>query len=195
MSAPKTQMRPEHLAYFKDLFEGRAAVSWRAWFKQNDAQLAQDHPRADYLRLKFHMLDEAEKLLRAAGIEFTVSALAKREKYYSLLHESVLDERGRPKESFRRKAYNGAVGQYLDGQSSRAKDTLAEFLRKLKRRPLEKRLEELEAMCFDGEMDLEFGDRELGRMMLELVAALETGDDLLDPAIFRARELLARSRG
>jgi hypothetical protein len=185
-------MRPEHLAFFKDLFEGRAAVSWRAWFKQNDAQLAQDLPRADYLRLKFHMLDEAERLLRQAGIEFTASPLAKREKYYSLLHESVLDECGRPKESFRRKAYNGAVGQFLDGEPAKAKETLTALLRKLKRRPMEKRIEELEGMCFDGEMDFEYGDRELGRMMLELVTALETGDDLLDPAIFRAREVLGR---
>jgi hypothetical protein len=188
-------MRPEHLAYFKDLFEGRAIVSWRAWFKQNDAQLAQELPRADYLRLKFHMLDEAEKLLRAAGVEFAVSPLAKREKYYSLLHESVLDERGRPKESFRRKAYNGAVGQYLDGQSATAKETLTAFLRKLKRRPMEQRVEELEGMCFDGEMEFEHGERELGQIMLELVAGLETVDDLLDPAIFRAREVLARGRG
>jgi hypothetical protein len=185
-------MRPEHFAYFKDLFEGRAAVSWRAWFKQHDAQLAQDLPRADYLRLKFHMLDEAEKLLRQAGIEFTVSPLAKREKYYSLLHASVLDERGRPKESFRRKAYNGAVGQFLDGEPAKAKETLTAFLRKLNRRPMEKRIEELEEMCFDGEMNFEYGDRELGRMMLELVAALEFGDDLLDPAIFRAREVLGQ---
>ena len=50
-------------------------------------------------------------------------------------------------------------------------------------------------MCFDGEIDFEYGDRELGRMMLELVAALETGDDLLDPAIFRARDILGRDGG
>lgn len=185
-------MRPEHLTYFKDLFEGRAAVSWRAWFKQNEAQLAQELPRTDFLRLKFHMLDEAEKLLRGAGIEFSISPLAKREKYYSLLHESVLDENGRPKESFRRKAYDGAFGQFLDGHSVKAKETLTAFLRKLKRRPMAKRIEELEGMCFDGEMEFEHGERDLGRTMLELVAALETGDDLLDPAINRAREVLER---
>lgn len=183
-------IRPEYLAYFKDLFEGRAEISWRAWFFQNDAQLAQDLPRAEYLRLKFKKLDEAEKLLREAGIAFTISPLARREKYYALLHDSVLDERGRPKESFRRNAYDGAVGQFLDGNSVKAKEILSTCLRKLKRRPIEKRIEELEGMCFDGEMEYEYGQRELGRMILELIASLETSDDLLDPAILRARELL-----
>lgn len=188
-------IRPEYLAYFKDLFEGRAAISWQAWFKENDAQLSQDLPRAAYLRLKFQMLDEAEKLLRQAGVEFFVSPLAKREKYYSLLHESVLDDRGRPNESFRRKAYNGAAGQFFDGKLLEARKTLIAFLSKLNRRPIEKRIEEIEDMCFDGEMNFEYGDRELGRMMLEVIAALETGNDLLDPAICRAREVLSRGAG
>jgi hypothetical protein len=187
-------VRPEHFAYFKDLFEGKATISWNAWFKRHDDQLSQELPRADFLRLKFHKLDEAEKLLRAAGIEFTVSPLAKREKYYSLLYENVLDENGRPKESFRRRAFDGAVGHYLDGDSDKAKATLAGFLRKLKRRPMEKRVEELEALCFDGEMELEYGERELGRMILEQVAALEIGNELLDPAINQARILLGYDR-
>jgi hypothetical protein len=188
-------MRAEHLAYFKDLFEGRATVSWNAWFKQNEAQLSEELPRAAFLRLKFRKLDEAEKHLRTAGIEFCVSPLARREKYYSLLHDSVLDENGRPKESFRRKAYDGAIGHFLDGHPVKAKETFAAFLRKLKRRPMEKRVEELEALCFDGEMEFEYGDHEIGRIVLEMVAALETGNDLLDPAIHRARQVLDQGGG
>jgi hypothetical protein len=176
--------------YFKDLLEGRAAVSWNAWFKRNETGLSQDLPRADFLRLKFHKLDEAEKLLRQAGVEFSLSAVAKREKYYSLLHDSVLDENGRPTEAFRRKLYNGAIGYFLDGQPEKGKELLATYLRNLNRRPVLKRVEELDALCFDGEMELEYGNQEIGRTMLELVAALPTGDDLLDPAINRARELL-----
>jgi hypothetical protein len=188
-------IRPEHLAYFKDLFEGRAAISWNAWFKRNETQLSQDLPRMDFLRLKFHKLDEAEKLLRETGIQFSPSPLAKREKYYSLLGDSVLEERGRPKEAFLRKAYDGAMGCFMDGQPEKGKEILAKFLRKLKRRPVLVRMEELEGMCFDGEMQLEYGEQETGRAMLEMVAALETGNDLLDPAINRARELLGRGAG
>lgn len=186
-------IQPEHLAYFKDLFEGRAEISWNAWFKQNEAQLAQHLSRAEYLRLKFHKLDEAEKHLQAAGIEYTPSPQARREKYYSLLHDSVLDANGRPKESFRRKAYDGAVGQYLDGHLAAAQETFKTVLRKLKRRPIAKRVEELEGMSFDGEMEFLYGERALGRMMLELIAALDTGNDLLDPAIARARDVLQQT--
>jgi hypothetical protein len=185
-------MRPEHLAYFKDLFEGRAEVSWHAWFKKNDSQLAQELPRADYLRIKFDKLDEAEKLLHQAGIPFRMSPIAKREKFYSLLHESVLDERGRPIESFRRDAYLGAVGQFLDGDFSSAKASLTACLKKIKRRPVAKRIEDLEDMCFDAEMEFQHGNRELGRFMLEVIALLEAGNDLLDPSVFRAHELLGR---
>ena len=53
-------MRPEHLAYFKDLFDGRAQLGWHAWFARHDRELQQDLPRAAYLHLKFRKLDEAE---------------------------------------------------------------------------------------------------------------------------------------
>ena len=41
-------IRPEHLAYFKDLLEGRAEISWRAWFKKHDKELIQELPRREY---------------------------------------------------------------------------------------------------------------------------------------------------
>jgi hypothetical protein len=184
-------IRPEHLAYFKDLFEGRANISWNAWFRQNEHQLSQDLPRTAFLKLKFHKLDEAEKLLEEAGMPFTISPHAKREKHYSLLHDSVLDDKGRPTKEFRRKAYNGAFGQILDGFVDKGTKTLAAFLKKMNRLPILKRMDELNDFCFDGENEFEFGERKIGRIMLELVAKLETGNDLLDPAILRARELLA----
>jgi hypothetical protein len=187
-------IRAEHLAYFKVLFEGRASISWNAWFKLHEAELAQDLPRAAFLRLKFHKLDEAEKLLHESGIKFAPSPLARREKYYSLLHPSVLDENGRPKESFRRKAYDGAFGCFLDGQPDEGKAILASHLRKLKLRPILKRAEGLEEMCFDGEMEFEFGEPEIGRIILELVASLDAGNDLLDPSILRARQVLRRGQ-
>jgi hypothetical protein len=183
-------IRSEHLAYFKALLEGRAELSWRAWFKRNEAQLSQDLPRAAFLRLKFQMLDEAEKLLRESGIEFTVSPLARRERYYANLHESVLDENGRPLESFRREAFDGAIGHFFDGRPEQGKENLAKYLRKLQRRPEIQRAEDLGDFCFDGEIELEYGNREIGRSILELVAAMKIGDDLVDPVIFRARELL-----
>ena len=75
-------MREEHLAYFKDLLEGRAEVSWHAWFDPREAELAAELPRAVFLRLKFHKLDEAETLLRAAGVPYTPDpGAARRERH------------------------------------------------------------------------------------------------------------------
>lgn len=183
-------LQPEHLAYFKDLFEGRAEVSWNAWFKQNAEQLAQLLPRGEFLRLKFQKLDEAERLLKQAGVDYAPSPMLKREKLYSLLHESVLDEKGRPKEGYDRGHYNGAFGHFYDGNMEKGNAILAKCLKNILRRPQIKRAEELGDMCFDGEMELEYGNKQIALAILGLLAALPTGDDLLDPAIFRARRLL-----
>jgi len=184
-------MRPEHLAYFKDLLEGRAEVSWNAWFPRHDAEFARELPRAVYLRLKFQKLDEAEKLLRAAGVEYTPDPVAaRRERYYALLSPTVLDERGHPRPEFRRKAYNGAFGQLMDGEVEEARATLARYIQRVRRLPMHRQAEELEDLCFDGEMELTLGDPEIGRVLLEAVASVPRKNDQVDPAVDRARELL-----
>jgi hypothetical protein len=185
-------MAPEHLNYFRDLLEGRAEESWNAWFRRHEADLAQELPRAEFLRLKFNKLDEAERRLGAAGVPFTPDPVAaRRERYYALLHHSVLDERGRPREAFRRKAYGGAFGQLLDGEVEAAQATLAKYVRRIRRLSVEKRAEELEDLCFDGERELTLGRPEIGRVLLEAVASVPRENDQVDPATDRARELLA----
>lgn len=188
-------MLAEYLAYFKDLLEGRANISWNGWFAANEAQLEQDLPRAAFLRLKFKKLEEAKMLLTAAGMEFSPSPLAKRERYYSLLHPDVCDDLGRPKESFRRQGYSGAFGKFLDGDIEAATELLTSYIKKVRRRPALQRAEEIGDICFDGEIEFTLGNAELGRLMLELVARMKLGDDLIDPAIFRARELLGQGQG
>lgn len=61
-------MDAEHLEYFKAALEGRASVGWNVWFAANQQALAQQLSRPALLRLKFGKLDEAERLLAAAGI-------------------------------------------------------------------------------------------------------------------------------
>ena len=187
-------MRQEHLTYFKDLLEGRAEESWNAWFARHDEELAKELPRADFLRLKFNKLDEAEKLLQAAAVEYVPDPIAaRRERHYALLDPSVLDERGRPRPELRRKAYRGAMGQLMDGDVQAGRATLARYVRWVRRLPALRQAEELEGLCFDGEMELATGDPEIGRVLLEAVASVPRADDLLGPAIDRARELLGRS--
>ena len=54
-------------------------------------------------------------------------------------------------------------------------------------------MEDLADMCFSGEMEFTNGSRETGRALLEAVASVPWGDDLLDPATQRARKLLEGS--
>lgn len=184
-------MHPDHLAYFKDLLEGRADISWNAWFKRNQQSLSAQLTRADFLRLKFNKLDEAERLLQQAAIPYVPSPLARRERHHAMLHDSVLDEQGRPLLSFRRKAYDGALGQLMDGDVAQAEATLATYLAKLRRQSSGPRAEAVADLCFDGEMELVYGTQAIGITMLQTVAAIAEGDDLLDPSIQRAQHLLA----
>ena len=185
-------MREEDLAYFKDIFEGRAEISWNAWFIRHEARLAVELPRMTFLRLKFNKLDAAEKLLHEAGVPIVPDALAlRRERYHALLHPSVLDDRGRPLESFRRIAYSGAIGKILDEESEAAKEILAKVIKRIRRYAAHRRADELGDMAFDGEMELTVGHREIGLAILKAVASIPSGDDLCDHATDRARQLLA----
>lgn len=185
-------VKMEHLAYFKSLFEGRAAISWNAWFKLHEHELSQLLSRVDFLRLKFEKLDEAEKLLNNAGISFTKSPQARREKYYSFLHDSVLDETGRPSEAFRRKAYGGAMGLLRDGDVKNGKAKLLTYVKKALRRPIQEKIEQIQDLCYEGTLEFECGDKQAGIAILQVIADLESGDDLIDPAIFLARETLEK---
>lgn len=184
-------LAPKHLEYFKELFEGRARVSWNAWFEANRQELEQSLPRAEFLRLRFKKLDEAERILKAHGIPFEITAKGKQEKRFSLYALEVCDEFGRPKAEFLRKAYDGAVGEFMDGRVEAARDRLVKYVKKIKRKPIEVRESEFADLCFDGEIEIQLGNADLGRILLEPLAAMKILDDRIDPMIFRARELLA----
>ncbi len=187
-------MRAEFLAYFKDLFEGRAQISWHAWFSQHEEELRAELSRIDFLHLKFHNLDEAEQWLRNSGISYTPDPTSvRREKWYAHFHPTVLDEQGRPKEQFLRKAYNGARGHCMDGNVEESRAAVALHLKKLTRYPILRRAEEYEDLQIDGAVEFTLGNKAFGRILLEALAGLSTGNDLLDPAILNARKLLSES--
>lgn len=184
---------PRHLEYFKDLLEGRAELSWNAWFAANNTELEQTLPRAEFLHLKFKKTEEAERLLQANGVDFTITPEGRREKRFALFAPEVCDERGRPREEFLRRAYDGAIGEFMDGRHPEAAERVRNFVRKLQRRPIPVREEEFADLCFDGEMEILAGNPALGRILLTPLADLKMFDDRIDPMIFRARALLAHS--
>ena len=139
------------------------------------------------------MVDEAEKLLKEAGIEYFCSPLARKERYYALLHESVLDDNGRPTQEFLRSCYGGAFGCIMDGELEKGRQILARNLKKMMKRQEIQRMEDLSDFAYDAETEFLYGARQIGKVMLELLAALETNDDLIDHNVFRARDLLSKS--
>ena len=187
----------KQLQYFSDLMKGRAPVSWGAWWKVNEATLKDQLKRPEYLRLKFRKVQYAWEILELNGIHIEWGSAAKREFYYANLHESVLDENGRPLESFRRKSYSGACGEYLGGRTHEARQKLASMISKLKRRGTMEAKDELGEMAFDGEMMVHSDvDAGFGRLLLEAVVSYGYGygDDLTDFAVERAESLLQESQ-
>lgn len=184
-------MKQAYLDYFKSLFEGTAEISWNAWFRVHEEELKAKMKRAEFLRLKFQNLEEAEKYLQEAKVSYHKDPLAyKRESYYALLGSEVLDEKGRPLESFQRQAYDGAKGKLMDGDVEGGRELLKKFIQKVCRYPQERRQEELEGLCFDGEMELDLGNPQIGRAYLEAVASVPVGNALTDFAVEQAKSLL-----
>ena len=179
------------LVYFKELIEGRAAISWRAWWNSNQSILKSQLKRPEYIRLKFGLVEYAYKILEENKISTKWGVFAKKESYYANLHESVLDENGRLKESSRRCAYDGACGDFLDGEVEKGTEKLNKYIAYLKEMETIKSKSELEGMAFDGEMMINSGiDYEFGKAVLEAVLSYGLGDDLTDFAIETARGIL-----
>lgn len=183
--------KEEQLIYFKDLIEGKATVSWRGWWNTNDETMKSQLKRPEYARLKFGHLKYAFKILEAKGIDVEWGTAAEKESYYATLHKSVLDENGRPNEEFRRKSYNGACGDFIDGNLESCENKLKKIITKLKKIGGLKAQEDLEGMQFDGEMMVNSKtDEGFGKALLEAVVSFGYGDDLTDFAVNKAEEIL-----
>ena len=104
----------EHLAYFKDLIEGRAAIGWIRWWQEHEVEF-NDLPRMDFLELKFKKLEFASKALEREGIPFQWSARGRQEAIFADYHPNVCGEDGRPSLSFFRSQFKGGIGALEDG--------------------------------------------------------------------------------
>lgn len=183
-------MDAEHLEYFKAALEGRAQVGWNVWFAANEHALAQQMSRAALLRLKFKMLDEAERLLAEAGIA-PASTVGKRyETYCAQFSPETVDSNGRPLPAIRRAAHGGAIGLLMDGEHEAGQARLMAEFQRSRRRGLQHAHAWLSDACFEGEMELNAGNVDVARGMLEVVVKAGSGHDLLDGTAMLARQLL-----
>lgn len=183
----------DDLQYFKDLIEGRDVASWHPWWRANEERLRRQMKRADFLRLKFGNVPAMATFLTAAGIAFAWSPKGRREAAYARLHPSAVDERGSPRPEFRKRAYDGAVTLFSQGDVAGGEKQLKKVLQRIRRiRSEEARAEELAEMQIDGEQLCDEGERSGGLALLRAVAGWETDSDLEAPAVEYARAALRR---
>jgi hypothetical protein len=156
----------------------------------NSSRLSQELTRADFLRLKFDKLDEAERQLRMASVSYVPSALIRKERLYASLHPSVLDEKGRPIEYIRAKAYDNAFGEFISGNIAQAEVILKKYLDHALESQDPLRIELITDFSADGEMEYLNGSEQLGAIMLNLLVKIDNSDDLIEPLITAAKNLL-----
>jgi len=181
----------EQLEYFKNLIEGRAPISWRAWWNKNESILKNQLSSPEYARIKFGLVKYAYKILNANEINVKWDASSEKESYLANVDESCLDEFGRVKESVKKTLYNGAGGKFLNGENEQGKKILFQLISEVKNQPIMEAKELLESMEYEGEMMVDSGiEVEFGKALLEAVVSFGYGNDLADFAVSEAEKKL-----
>ncbi len=182
--------REDHLAYFRALIEGHDVVGWNPWWAENATELERSLPRAEFLRLKFGKVNYAAVILQQLGVSIDWSPLGRKQAAWAELHESVVDERGRPRPEIRAAGYGGAIGAYERGEIDEGTKRLRKYVRTLGGLDELEHAHALEDIEFDAEGFIQEGLRDAGVAILRVVGSHPSGNDLFDPPIQRAREKL-----
>lgn len=102
-----------HLVYFKELLEGNAEISFKAYLSNNEDSLRKQFSPARFARLKFNSIDEIIKILDEENVSYSINDHAVRnEKYLATFHLDALNEQGRLKEGFKDTLFNGTVHNF-----------------------------------------------------------------------------------
>ncbi|EKE77808.1 hypothetical protein [Gallaecimonas xiamenensis] len=183
----------EQLLYFEQLLIGKAELSWRAWWAQNEELLKQQLPRSEYLRIKFGLVRYAHQVLSDAGYTVQWGPAASREAFFANLHESVLDGKGKPSKTHRLTMYDGALASLEAGNVQEAVGKVRKIIQRALIGREEHQIEEICSMQFDAEMMLTGGvDFDFGLIIANEIASIGDDDDILGTPIRYARELVLR---
>lgn len=187
-------LRQEHIEFFKELLEGTAKVSFLGYFPKNEAYFKEALERASFLRLKFTPMEEIQAILDKNGIAYTLSENAiKREKYFLGFHKDVLDENGKLKISHKSTIFNNSLGYYLDGKLDEARLSLEKYLGIAEKSKKKYSFEKFQDVVSFGEMEIEFGDKALGKFILTVVSSLPRQYSSIDDITVYAAEKLKAS--
>ncbi|TVX93311.1 hypothetical protein [Paenibacillus agilis] len=184
-----------HLVYFKELVEGNADISFRAYLSNHEDSLREQFSSARFARLKFKSIDEIIKILDEEKVSYTINVQAIRnENYLATFHPDALNEKGRLKEGFKDSLFDGIVHDFKT-KGEDAVLTLHKYIEYPENINNKNNIEKLEDIEFFAEMELGLGDESLGLFLLKALASIERQFSDVDDIVLRAKETVFKHRG
>jgi hypothetical protein len=181
-----------HLVYFKELLEGNAEISFRAYLSNNEDSLRKQFSPARFTRLKFKSIDEIIKILDEENVSYSINDHAVRnEKYLATFHLEALNEQGRLKEEFKDTLFKGTVHNFKT-KGEDAVLTLHKYIEYPKKINNKKNIEKLQDIEFFAELELSLGDESLGLFLLKALASIERQFTEVDDIVLRAQEAVMK---
>lgn len=178
------------LNYFKNVIEGNTEITWKCFWKTNHIRLKQYLPRQEYLQLKFGRLKRAAELLTQHEIVFNWTERADYHQAISGLVDSFCDEKGYLILSKQRKLFNGAWGDFLDGDHDSGRKKLIKYIEEIEKiKDKVAQADKVNDLEADAESFIDQGKVEVGLQILRLVIERFDGlNDLSQPAVNFAKE-------
>ncbi|MDK8180096.1 hypothetical protein [Paenibacillus sp. UMB4589-SE434] len=181
-----------HLAYFKELLEGNAEISFRAYLSNHEDSLRKQFSPARFTRLRFKSIDEIVKILDEEKVPYIMNDQAIRnEKYLATFHPDALNEKGRLKEGFKDTLFNGIVHDFKT-KGEDAVLTLHQYIEFPKNINHKRNIEKLEDIEYFAETELCLGDQSLGLFLLKVLASMDRQFSEVDDIIHRAQEAIMK---
>ena len=177
-----------HLVYFKELLEGNAVISFKAYLSNNEDSLRKQLSPARFARLKFKSIDEIIKILDEENVSYSINDHAvKNEKYLATFHLDALNEQGRLKEGFKDTLFKGTVHNFKT-KGEEAVLTLYKYIEYPKKINNKKNIEKLQDIeCF-AELELSLGDESLGLFLLKALASIERQLSEVDDIVLKLKK-------
>lgn len=181
-----------HLVYFKELLEGNAEISFKAYLSNNEDSLRKQFSSARFARLKFKSIDEIIKILDEENVSYSINDHAVRnEQYLATFHLDALNEQGRLKEGFKDTLFKGTVHNFKT-KGEEAVLTLYKYIEYPKKINNKKNIEKLQDIeCF-AELELSLGDESLGLFLLKALASIERQLSEVDDIVLKAQEAVMK---
>ncbi|AVS79888.1 hypothetical protein C8237_01435 [Paracidovorax avenae] len=186
------KLSKEHLLYFKNLLEGKAEFSLKAYLAKNEESLRKHISAPRFARLKFKTTDEVEKILAEEGVPYEIDPQAVRgEKYLATFHPDVLDENGRLKEDFKYEIFDGLIKTIKNNEKYAVLD-FEKYIGLSKGGRDSINIEKLTDVEYFAEIEAKYGEKHVGVYLLQLISSIGRQFSEIDDIVLRAKEALSK---